>query len=342
MLGFGSKDIPTAKDNDAYGKANSLLQGQRLSSVITLASGEQMSYGEVGDREGLPCVWFGGPCSNRFIIALYDEICLELGIRLICFDRPGRGASTPLRNPKDWSFESIAGNSRLIKGYVDEATDILQIPKFYAIGHSFGCSYLLASYNKLSSKIIGGLRLLAAWAPSNLPCMPKTYAIQRSLPTKFVRALTSFGQSPNFTSLTYQQVPCQMGSIGYREGNVIHNRFHKEILERVGSDHLSESFKAYEHDWLLALEIQKPFPYSHRQLKCSIKCWHGMEDSITPLGAAMWMQREMDHFLLFAVEGASHNIHLDMAIVKAVFADVIAENLTNSIKSMKESEETLN
>lgn len=68
----------------------------------------------------------------------------------------------------------------------------------------------------------------------------------------------------------------------------------------------------------MALEAQKPMGYNHKLLKCSIKCWHGMDDSITPLGAAMWMQREMDHFLLFAVEGATHNIHLDFAIVVIV------------------------
>ena len=57
-----------------------------------------------------------------------------------------------------------------------------------------------------------------------------------------------------------------------------------------------------------------------------------MDDSITPLGAAMWMQREMDSFLLYAVEGATHNIHLDLPIVKAMFADICAENLAGKAR----------
>jgi hypothetical protein len=42
----------------------------------------------------------------------------------------------------------------------------------------------------------------------------------------------------------------------------------------------------------------------------------------------MWTQREMQVFLLFAVEGATHNIHLDFPIVKALFADLLAEEVT--------------
>jgi hypothetical protein len=50
-----------------------------------------------------------------------------------------------------------------------------------------------------------------------------------------------------------------------------------------------------------------------------------MDDTMVPLGAAMWLQREMKKFLLFAVEGATHNILLDMSIMRAVFTDIVKE-----------------
>jgi pimeloyl-ACP methyl ester carboxylesterase len=225
--------------------------------------------------------------------------------------------------------------------YIDELTDLLNIPKFFVIGNSFGTSYALAAYEKLKHKIIGPLRFLAVWAPSNLPCMPSSYAIQRSLPTKFFRALTSFSQSPTVASLAYQIVPMQMGKIGSREKGAVHDLYAKEVLDVMNADHQGDAFKAYELDWLLALEVQKPLGFSHRSLKCAVKCWHGMEDSITPLGAAMWMQREMDHFLLYAVEGATHNIHLDFAIAKAVFADISAEIMASKADELKKETEAI-
>jgi hypothetical protein len=111
MLGFGSTSVsvPTRKDADKHKKAHELLSNPRMSQLIKLKSGEQISYAEVGQRDGTPVIWIGGPCSNRFIVALYADVCMELGLRLISFDRPGRGVSTPLRNPKDWSFASWAG-----------------------------------------------------------------------------------------------------------------------------------------------------------------------------------------------------------------------------------------
>jgi hypothetical protein len=51
----------------------------------------------------------------------------------------------------------------------------------------------------------------------------------------------------------------------------------------------------------------------------------------------MWTQREMQAFLLFAVEGATHNIHLDFAIVRALFADLCAEDVTLNPAPPKEN-----
>ena len=107
----------------------------------------------------------------------------------------------------------------------------------------------------------------------------------------------------------------------------------------MGADHLGDGFAAFELDWLLALEVSKKLGYKHRSLKCAIKCWHGMDDSITPLGSAMWMQREMDHFLLYAVEGATHNIHLDFSITKALFADICAEVMASKTAALASEQE---
>jgi pimeloyl-ACP methyl ester carboxylesterase len=222
---------------------------------------------------------------------------------------------------------------------MNELTDALQIDKFFLVANSFGTSYALAGYEKLKHKIMGALRFLAVWAPSNLPCMPSSYALQRSMPTKVFRAITSLTQSPTVASLSYQIAPMQMGKIGSREKGAVHDLYAKEVLDVMNADHLGDAFKAYELDWLLALEVQKPLGFNHRGLKCAVKCWHGMDDSITPLGAAMWMQREMDHFLLYAVEGATHNIHLDFAIAKAVFTDIAAEIMASKADELKKEAE---
>lgn len=162
MFGYGSsaKRLPSSRDAVAYKKAHEFLTSPKSSLLLRLKSGEVMTYCQVGDSQGIPVLWIAGPISNRFVIGLYEQLCIDLGIRLLCFDRPGRGASTPLKNPKEWGFDSW-------HPYLEEAMDILKIEKFYLVAHSFGCAYALANYEKLKHRIIGSLRFLATWAPTN-------------------------------------------------------------------------------------------------------------------------------------------------------------------------------
>jgi hypothetical protein len=74
--------------------------------------------------------------------------------------------------------------------------------------------------------------------------MPTSYAMQRSIPTKFLRALTSLSKSSTLSSLSYQVVPGQMGSIGAREKDCLSDAFQKEILDKVGDEHLHDSYRA--------------------------------------------------------------------------------------------------
>jgi hypothetical protein len=102
----------------------------------------------------------------------------------------------------------------------------------------------------------------------------------------------------------------------------------------MGSD-----YKAYEADWLLSLEITKKIGIAYTETDVAIKCWHGMDDTMVPLGAAMWMQREMKRFLLFAVEGATHNILLDMSIMRAVFMDIVKEATEVRLETFHQEQE---
>ena len=53
MMGFGNENlvgIPTKTDSIKYKKAHELTTGTRMNQTLKLKSGEQMSWGEVGDR----------------------------------------------------------------------------------------------------------------------------------------------------------------------------------------------------------------------------------------------------------------------------------------------------
>ena len=49
----------------------------------------------VGDPDGLPVVYFHGTPGSRLDLAFGDELVAAAGVRLISFDRPGYGGSSP-------------------------------------------------------------------------------------------------------------------------------------------------------------------------------------------------------------------------------------------------------
>lgn len=109
MIGFGSQTLShlsTTQDAVKYKQAHEMMARPSLSLTVKLSNGDIISYAEVGEKTGFPVIWFSGPTTNRFLIALYDELARDNGLRLLCFDRPGRGASTPCRYMKHWEFRS--------------------------------------------------------------------------------------------------------------------------------------------------------------------------------------------------------------------------------------------
>jgi pimeloyl-ACP methyl ester carboxylesterase len=224
--------------------------------------------------------------------------------------------------------------------YLDELTEMLNIPKFFLMAHSCGTSYALAAYPTLKHKIIGAIRVLGLWAPTNLPCMPSSYAFARSLPTSMVRGMLSLSSMTNSMPLGFNNWNhWQMGCIGEREED--QSVLTMEALARMGQENSSSDYKACEADWLLSMEITRPMNINYKSIDVAVRCWHGMDDNVVPLGTAMWMQREMKRFLLFAVEGATHNILLDMGIMRAVFSDIVKEATEVRIKAFSSSNEVV-
>src|ERR1700722_7765873 len=51
---------------------------------------------EAGDPGGAPVIYFHGTPGSRLNLAFADDMVAASGVRLIAFDRPGYGGSTPI------------------------------------------------------------------------------------------------------------------------------------------------------------------------------------------------------------------------------------------------------
>lgn len=97
------------------------------------AGGTPLMVRQAGDPGGKPVVYFHGTPSCRLEPAFADQLCAELGIRLVSFDRPGYGQS-PAR---PFSLASIARDTGVV-------ADELRLERFATTGQSGGGPFAMA------------------------------------------------------------------------------------------------------------------------------------------------------------------------------------------------------
>jgi pimeloyl-ACP methyl ester carboxylesterase len=104
--------------------------------------GRTLEVRQAGDPEGSPVVYFHGTPSSRLETSSSDDLCAELGIRMVCFDRPGYGESPAA----PFSLSSIARDTATL-------ADALGVERFATTGQSGGGPFSLACAAVLGDRV---------------------------------------------------------------------------------------------------------------------------------------------------------------------------------------------
>jgi pimeloyl-ACP methyl ester carboxylesterase len=104
--------------------------------------GRTVAVRQGGDPEGRALVYFHGTPSSRLETTYADDLCAELGIRLISFDRPGYGDSAAA----PFSLSSIARDTGVL-------ADALGVARFATVGQSGGGPFSLAAAAVLGDRV---------------------------------------------------------------------------------------------------------------------------------------------------------------------------------------------
>lgn len=121
-----------------------------------MPDGRRLGYAEYGDPQGTLVLWFHGtPGGRRQIPLVGRRAADELGLRLVCVERPGVGDSTDhaYAQIRDWAAD------------VAEVADHLGHERFLVIGLSGGGPYALACAHDLPERVVA-LALLGSVVPA--------------------------------------------------------------------------------------------------------------------------------------------------------------------------------
>ncbi len=113
--------------------------------MVRLRDGRRVAYAEYGNPTGSRVVIYhhGQPCCRLEAGVLLPALARRPDVRLIAFDRPGVGASDPVRHP---SFESWACD-------LTACADALRLGRFGLTGISAGTPFALAAAIRLRDRV---------------------------------------------------------------------------------------------------------------------------------------------------------------------------------------------
>lgn len=138
-----------------------LLDVENFKRYIYLPDGRKITYAESGPKGGKPILMMHGQANSRLnLLNFYgnERRAEDLGLRIICPDRPGRGLSTFHRQH---SFATFAQDMEFL---VNE----LEIIEFTLLGYNTGATYALKLAEYFGGRV-DRLFLFSPWLPPLLP-----------------------------------------------------------------------------------------------------------------------------------------------------------------------------
>ena len=271
----------------------------RRETTVAVDRTRRLGIAEFGDPEGRLVLWFHGtPGARRQIPPVGRRAAEALGLRLVCIDRPGVGASTQHRY------------DRIVDGATDAAViaDHLGHDRFAAVGLSGGGPYALAC-GALFPDRVAAVGVLGGVTPARGPEAAASGIV--SLTTRF-QPLLHGARLPLGAALRGVAALVPAGHLVYSAFTRFMPPGDRKVLadpefEAMFIDDLATAvrsgFGAIAHDAAL---FGRHWGFHVGDLQIPVRWWHGDADSIVSLADAQATCERIPDVELHVRPGESH------------------------------------
>ncbi len=263
--------------------------------------GRAVAVRQAGTPDGHPVVYLHGTPSCRLDAAFADDLCGELGIRMVSFDRPGYGES----DAAPFSLSSIAEDTASI-------ADALGVDRFAALGQSGGGPFSLACASVLGDRVS---RAGVASGPAPYQEMP---GLLDSLDDGDRKALAL---------LPDEQAAAAQFAVGFEPFRQLAHASDAEILagfKRMLSRHDAEVLDRPELGRALAAAMRGAMPHGTSgagwdnvawvgpwdidldAIGRPVWLWYGGDDPLAAEGAGEWLDQRLPTATLVLRPGDGH------------------------------------
>jgi pimeloyl-ACP methyl ester carboxylesterase len=259
-------------------ETSAVLPSSSRDRELVLRDGRRLAYVELGDPEGLPCLFFHGIPGSRHCL-VDDPLLHEFGMRMIVPDRPGMGLSDPHpgRTLASWADD------------VAQLADGLGLASFHVAGVSGGGPHALACGVHLGRRV-RSLTLIATAAPPDLLGAGRGMASGNRI-AFFLARFAPWLLGWNFRS--YAKAAAKHGPALVESIKSQLCPWDRRVMEEaaanldLGDHYLRELGEAFRQghegalvDFLLAA---RPWKFNYAKLTMPIMLWHGEADTLVPI-----------------------------------------------------------
>jgi len=252
----------------------------RLEGTVPLPGGRRLGYAEYGVPNGPLVLWFHGmPGARHQVPPVGRRAADELGLRVVCVERPGIGDSTDYayREVRDWAAD------------VAVVADHFGGERFLVIGLSGGGPYALAAAHELPERVVavgilGGLVPTAgddATAAGIVALSHRFNGVLSALRRPLGRVLWAFVRIVEPAGHLFYSAFARVMPEG--DTKVLSDPEMEAMFVGDITSGSRRQFQAFVNDLVL---LGRPWGFRLRDVRVPVRWWHGDADPFVSLDQA--------------------------------------------------------
>lgn len=276
-----------------------------MAQVVKAADGRRLSVESLGAPDGKPVFLFHGTPGAGIGPRPRGIVLHRLGIKLICYDRPGYGDSDRRRG------RSVGQAAYDTAGIADA----LGIDTFSVVGRSGGGPHALAC-----AALLGDRVECAATLGSLAPIDAKRLKWYDGMVKSNVRAYdpeTEEGELELIAATMVKGLRNDPESLLRTLGSEL-DAHDKEIvgdiaLRRIIAETHAKALEKSPAGWIDdVLALRSPWGFEASAISVPVKLWHGKDDAFSPISHARWLAEEIRNSILEERPDTAHFASVQM------------------------------
>jgi pimeloyl-ACP methyl ester carboxylesterase len=255
----------------------------QTSRTIHLEDGRDLEFAEYGDPNGLPVLFFHGFLGSHYQASWAGTAARQQGVRLVAFNRPGVGRSSPACYP------SVAGVAEDVR----QLLKALALTEVALLAVSGGCPYALACACRLPERVrlVGVVSGLGPFEEGLLAHLPRaarlTLLLSRHCPGMARWLLDR--QVQRFLRGTREYSPDLVGAAGEADQSAVLDPEVRRVLQADLEEVLVRGGGARTLVEEMRLFFRWGFRLAELPPTTPVLFWHGTDDVLVPASMARHM-----------------------------------------------------